>query len=463
MEFDLTRKISDNTINYNYDTTMFYNNQFEKTLNNGGYIKIPYSSKSNTPNISSDLFESKYITTNLYITYFIHDIKGVNANGELIIEHKSITNNDDKPLYSCFLLRTNDSDDQKKTDIDKLISGESDVELNLNQYISSSTAIYYKNKEQKVIMFSKPIEISSNLDEYAPPKFLLPFKEYTLVNVKPNLGNIEGFEASEQYVDVATYCQPIDEEDPTIGTSTDVLIPADGKVSINKATTTQISTALNFFGFFLLVVFVVLVVPTVHQYFIISLVLDNKYNETPFTGQKLLNRLSAIDIFLSIILFGFSFSLINNGIVNNTPMNTVIGFYVFIFFIFSFITLQYNRMFDKEKFLKNFETKVQEDKANVDNVNPDIIGALSDNIFQLFLKMEKDPQDPTKTFLKFQFGWMIVLMIFFILYGILKINGLDTGGSSSIIMSIPFYMLLISIYIAIYIKHARDVRNRGGE
>lgn len=458
MEIDLTTKLSDNTINYNYDATMFYMNQFEKTLNNGGYIKIPYPSKSNTPNISSDLFESKYITTNLYITYFTHDIKGVNINGELIVEHKSLTNND-KPLYSCFLLRTNDSDSQKITDIDKLISGESDVELNLNQYISSSTAIYYRNKEQKVIVFTKPIEISSNLDNYAPPTFLLPVKDYILVNIKPNLGNIEGFANQDQYIDVATYCQPIDEEDPTIGTSTDVIIPADGKVSINKAATAQISTALNFFGFFLLVVFVVLVVPSVYQYFIVGLILDNKYNEVPFKAQQLLNRLSAIDIYLSVILFGFSFSLINNGIVNNMPMNTVIGFYVFIFFIFSFITLQYKRMFNKDEFLDNFGT--EGGKAEMGNINPDMIQVLIDNIVQLFVKMEKDPQDQEKKIMKFQFGWLIVLMIFFILYGILKVNGLDKGGSSSIVMSIPFYMVLLSIYIAIYIKHARDARNRG--
>jgi hypothetical protein len=69
-----------------------------------------------------------------------------------------------------------------------------------------------------------------------------------------------------------------------------------------------------------------------YQYFIILLVLDNKYNEPPFSSQQLLNRLSAVDIVFGFMLFMFSFSLINYGIVNNSPINTVVGFYVFIFF-----------------------------------------------------------------------------------------------------------------------------------
>jgi hypothetical protein len=296
--------------------------------------------------------------------------------------------------------------------------------------------------------------------------------EYSIINVKSNLGNtegkniktegkkIEGFKegATSDYIDVATYCQPIDEEDPTIGTTADVIVPADGKVSINKATTSQLSTALNFFGFFILVLFVVIVVPTMYQYFIILLVLDNKYNEPPFSSQELLNRLSAVDIVFGFMLFMFSFSLINYGIVNNSPINTVVGFYVFLFFIASFIVLQYKRLFNETEFLKQFVSTGQ--LASMSNIKPDILGLIMDNVAQLFIKYEMNKLTGKKE-LKPQTNFIIVGVIFAIIYAILNAYKLDKSSGTSIFMSIPLYMFFLSIYIAIYIKHSRDVRERG--
>jgi hypothetical protein len=460
MEFDLNNTVTKNTINYNYKSTTFYKNQFEKTLNNGGYIKIPYTSNSNTPNIiSDDLFDGEYVTKNLYIVKKIHNIKNVDFDGELIIEHKSLTNNE-KPLYSCFLLKTS-KNIENPSDIDTLITSSSDISIDMNSYITEKTAIFYKTNKENVVIFPTPISVNSIFDNYKSPTIMgSPLSnEYSIVNSKPNLGNIEGFKegADGDYIDVATYCQPIDEEDPTIGVSSDVIIPADGKVAINKATTTQLTTALNFFGFFILVLFVVIVVPTMYHYFIVLLVLDNKYNEKPFQAQDLLNRLSAVDVVLGTFLFLFSFSLINYGIANNSPIKTIVGFYVFIFFIASFIVLQYQRIFNKETFLKNFGPG-----ADIGATNPDIIGLIMDNIVQLFVKMEKDPITG-KTQARFQFNFMIVGVIYAFIYLLLRHYKLDKTSGTSVFMSIPFYMFFLSVYIAIYIKHARDVRARGDD
>jgi len=465
MEFDLNNTITENTINYNYDNTTFYKNHFEKTLENGGYIKIPYASKSNTPNIlSNELFDGQYITKNLYIIKKIHTIKNVTFNGELVIEHKSLTNNEAR-LYTCFLLKTL-SNNSESTKIDKLIQGTNDVSIDMNSYITDKNAIFYQTTNEYVVIFPTPISVSSIFDNYkSPPIMSSQINEYNIVNVKLNLGNIEdkkieGFKegATGDYIDVATYCQPIDEEDPTIGTSADVMIPVDGKVSINKATTSQLSTALNFFGFFILVLFVVMVVPTMYQYFIVLLVLDNKYNETPFKAQELLNRLSAVDIVLGFMLFMFSFSLINNGIVNNTPINTVVGFYVFLFFIASFIVLQYQRLFNEGEFLKKFGDVGG--PANIANINPDIFGLIGDNIAQLFVKYEKNKLTGKKE-LKIQPNFVVVGVIFGISYGVLHSYNLDKSSGTSIFMSIPLYMFFLSIYIAIYMKHSRDAKERG--
>ena len=464
MEFDLNNTITENIINYNYENTTFYKNQFEKTLNNGGYIKIPYASKSNTPNIlSNELFDGQYVSKNLYIIKKIHTIKNVKFDGELVIEHTSLTNNE-LPLYSCFLLQT-ESGNSESTNIDKLIQGTTDSSIDMNSYIKDKNAIFYKTNNENVVIFPTPILVASIFDNYkSPPIMSSQTTEYSIVNVKSNLGNIEGRETkiegfnTSDYVDVATYCQPIDEEDPTIGTTADVIIPVDGKVSINKATTSQLSTALNFFGFFILVLFVVIVVPTMYQYFIVLLVLDNQYNEPPFKAQELLNRLSAVDIIFGFMLFMFSFSLINYGIVNNSPINTVVGFYVFIFFIASFIVLQYNRTFNEETFLKQFG--LEGGLPSTGTINPDIIGLIKDNVGQLFVKREKN-KITGDTELKFQVNFLIVGVIFGIIYAILHSLKLDKTSGTSIFMSIPLYMFFLSIYIAVYIKHARDARERG--
>lgn len=452
MDFDLKNKTADNIVNYNYNETTFYKNQFEKTIDNGGYIQITYPSKSNTPNIlSHDLFNGEYITKKLYVIKKIHEIKGIEFDGELIIEHTSLTNNE-KPLYSCFLLKTAK---METTNIDTLINPSSDITIKLNDYISSSNAIHYKTKSENILIFTTPILVSSNFDNFQSPKIIIPFSnDYIIVKIK-KLSDIEGFKEGidTEYVNLATYCQPIDEEDPSIGVSTDVIIPADGKVSINKSTTSQITTALNFFVFFILVLFVVIVVPELYRYFIIDLVLENKFNAiSPFNPQQLLNRLSAIDIYLGILLFGFSFSLINFGVANNKPIDTIVGFYVFIFFISSIIVLKYKRTFDSEKFLKIFT--INDIVPNMNEIRPDIFGLIIDNISQLFIKRD------IKGNLRFQFNFIIAVGIFIMLYFILLRFGMAKMTGTSILTYIPLYMFLLSIYIAIYIKYVRDVHER---
>jgi hypothetical protein len=183
-----------------------------------------------------------------------------------------------------------------------------------------------------------------------------------------------------------------------------------------------------------------------YKYFIIDLVLQNNFTD----NQQYLNRLSAIDIYISLLLFGFSFSLINVGIINNKPIDTIIGFYVFIFFISSFIVLKYKRTFEIDDFIKLLFPNggVNKDEL-MNNIKPDIMGLFMDNISQLFIKKEKDKY-------KIQFNFIIVIGIFLAFYFILKMYGMEQMNGSSILTSLPFYMFLLSIYIAVYIKYIYD-------
>jgi hypothetical protein len=121
-EFDLTKnKDTTENINYNYYSTTFYKNQYEKTIQHGGYIKLPYPSHPNKPNIVSSVFPDHYVTTHLYILKKIHSIHGINYDGELVIEHISTTNSNQR-LYTCLLLKS--SPTSSFTKIDDLISKE---------------------------------------------------------------------------------------------------------------------------------------------------------------------------------------------------------------------------------------------------------------------------------------------------------------------------------------------------
>ena len=145
MSFDTAQEIDpSDTVQFNYYPTTFYKNQYQNTIKTSGYIRIPYTSKPNEANIA--VLGSGYVTTNLWITQPIHVIDQMSYDAELVIEHKSLTNYND-PLYTCFLLKH--SSWQSVTEIDQLIEGVEDTVLEMNTYITSSSAIVFRNQVLK--------------------------------------------------------------------------------------------------------------------------------------------------------------------------------------------------------------------------------------------------------------------------------------------------------------------------
>ena len=137
-QFDLTKhKDTTENINYNYYSTTFYRNQYEKTVENGGYVKLSYPSHSNKINIMSSVFPDHYLTTTLYILKKGNSAHNVDYDGELVIEHKSSTNSNAR-LYTCFLLKTSASPTIGDTKIDDLLSATQDmISINLNDIIKT--------------------------------------------------------------------------------------------------------------------------------------------------------------------------------------------------------------------------------------------------------------------------------------------------------------------------------------
>ena len=490
MSFDLTQSIdTTDTVQYNYPPTMFYKSSLQATPEKAGYIKTPFTAKSNQPNIA--LFDSGFITTSLYIGAPIHSIEYVSYDAELIIEHRSLTNYS-VPLYTCFLLKSGGA----YTDIDALIEGR-DVEFNLNPLLRSQRTIVFKDDSAKVVVFTIPISISSSI-KWKRGLSLSPYVgDYSIFRAKPILGEplIEGLADSgipdlpiddpskipdlksaiggtasqtnadlasmkpnlgtpNQNVSIAGYCTPIDETDPSIQKTAGIVVPLDSKLTRNNAANTTIKTLLNFFGFFVMVVSAVFIAPVAHRILIVELVLDN----TQFSAQRKLNRAYAADVYTGAVIFGFALAFINYGIINNKSLATILGFDMFIFLMASVIILQYSRIFNPKAYLEQFKDE-RDVLPSFENMEMDW-GFYSENLGGLFWKQVPDPENPGKTKGRPQFGFLIMLLCYSFLLIILKKFKITGKSGKFFLTSIYFYILLLSIYLLHLLGHYNVVKER---
>lgn len=517
MSFDTTQPIETiDTVQYNYYPTTFFKTQYQNTIKNSGYIKIPFTSKE--PNIA--VFGSGYTTTALYIVQPTHLVKNGHCTAELIIEHRSLTNYNE-PLYTCFLLKSLIA--QEPTQIDNLINGMDDTLLDLNSLLTNQKTIVFKNnllKSALVIVFTNPIIINTvfPIGSLKPGlEFLAPYvNDYYILNAEPILGTkiIEGMtgdsadsavavvdtagtgvdilnsvvegvfgelpdvnrtdvsgvpsndipigrSSGAAGVSIAGYCQPIDETDPTISKTAGIVIPINSEVSKNKAAESTIKTLLNFVGFFVLVIAAIFITPVAHRVLIVELVLDND----EFSAQRKLNRTNAADVYTGTILFGFAIAFINYGIINNTSLSTILGFYCFIFLMASIMVLQYHRITNPDTYLNQFKTKGV--VPNFENMEMDW-GLFSDNISSLFFTSQMEPNaDPlTKTkqpmIKKYYFSltFVIFILIYGGLYKLLRMMKVTGEGGNFFLTSIYFYVFLLTIYLVSLVNHYRYVNNK---
>jgi hypothetical protein len=509
MSFDTTQPIETiDTVQYNYSPTTFYKTQYQNTIKNSGYIKIPFTSKSNEPNIA--IFGSGYTTTSLYIVQPTHLIENGHNSAELIIEHRSLTNYNE-PLYTCFLLKSLLA--QQPTKIDNLINGMDDTLLDLNALLKGQKTIVFKNnllKSALVVIFTEPIIINTVFPTGSLKPgldFLAPYvNTYSILKAEPILGNkseyktkdkiIEGVEnpgdsgmfgdfeipdidgSSETQVvpsndipegeysggpsvSIAGYCQPIDETDPTISQTAGIIVPMNSETSKNEAANSTIKTLLNFVGFFVLIIAAVFITPVAHRVLIVELILDND----EFSAQRKLNRSNAADTYTGAILFGFAIAFINYGIINNTPLSTILGFYCFIFLMASIMVLQYHRMTSPDTYLSQFKTKGV--VPSFEDMEMDW-GFFTDNISMLFFtsKMEPNPdpltqaKEPMKKKYSFSFTFLIFGLIYMGIYQLLNRLKISGSGGKFFLTSIYFYIFLLTIYLVALVNHYRYVNNK---
>jgi hypothetical protein len=183
-------EIKEVSLYYDYYETIIHKNQFEKTFQNGGYIKVPFINNRGLtePNIiiSDENSSTKYRSENIYITHNVHKIPfylnkskydvlpilneeddTVFSNGELIIEHIPITNTD-KKIYTVFLLKTmSDSSfcSKKNKDNENIIDKLIKYSFNTND-INFPTNSYGRSPENS---FSSALPSDEKMNTLAEP------------------------------------------------------------------------------------------------------------------------------------------------------------------------------------------------------------------------------------------------------------------------------------------------------
>ena len=215
---DSSKIAKDKSVICDYYDSSIYLNQYERTPNNGGCIKIPYSTPENIvkPNglfISSEP-TVKYMSNSLQIYKKTHDIGGIYYDGELVIENKQITNGDSK-LFVCFPLKTMN---MKPNEIDEIINkserrnpNELKMTVNLNRMFNKlQKYFFYKSGNDIVVVFTEPIKVYNKFDKFKKCDLFSAYADN--YNILQNVAGKEGFtEGFVEGIDSGEMdCEPID-------------------------------------------------------------------------------------------------------------------------------------------------------------------------------------------------------------------------------------------------------------
>lgn len=416
-ELDIT-----NEIQCNYYRSNVYLNQYRKKQNNGGYIEIPIHMSKNEPTLASTFFSEKYIANNIYITYPLHKIESVDYDGEMIIEHSSISNEYEK-AYFCILLKTRKSNSNENTNvIDRLINPDREsqtqtFELNNIIYPNSSCIYYNSNtifKSQKIVIFTTLLEVKSSFAYFtdSPYLFNLSSNNYSLLplqkaSITSNITEegfniIEGVESMDSSGNTKVmHCQPISEIDNgDVNSGNDqlepsYLVPVQGQFSNLKSTNQFLQITIYYCTFIVITLGILVILPNTYNG--LAIVAIKSYFEIakeglPKPSKELvasetiqgLNTLEfCVRVFFILFILGcFIFGFLYKGLdtstdasisigvsaIDNLKINTIIfGLYFFIILITCSLVI-YN---SKDGLLKQNDivktTNMSEDFTNVIN------------------------------------------------------------------------------------------------
>jgi len=342
------------------------------------YIKYLYHGSEKSPIIRIN--NTSYINHSLYIWKGkIHPIQWLDYDGELIIE--CLTSSGNTKCFICFLLKQDST--VKPTEIDKLwkASGESIITKLGNE----STAIYYKNGIDTVIVFTDTIPINEDLRTSLPyPRcYLFPnyIENYRIINnnvpttdttttskIKEGFDMI-GIDQYNQFFqetlsgdlangasiadgsetfniaklnDAGLYldCAPTSQSTEQLKAIT---IPLDEQGNVNLSSALQLSATMTALIILTITGFLFMSIPTMYKSTVIKLI------EMTTVPDKA-TRLKTVNYFIFIIWFIFALALLMDGFSNGNIYEGYAGLVSFFIVLVSTIILIYKQKYPEYSF-----------------------------------------------------------------------------------------------------------------
>jgi hypothetical protein len=395
--------MEEETVVLNYYTTTLYPSEYEKTIKNGGYIKIPYlhGKGDSEPNIVHD--GKKYKTETMFIV--IADPTNKDYDGELVIRHVPITNGD-MPVYLVIPLKTQPTV-YEETPIDKIIqnSYNSGFKFDLGELIGYNKIISVNTENIIYVlspMFVKSVFNAENGFKHVPQinklwqdKDKLNFRQITL----SILGIKEGFVGgarpmstkSSSSSDVIYDCTPILENGRTPAKTIEVM-PVTSQLAKNVGTLNVLSATNHFFIFLIMILVATITAPLLYKITFVDYIKQLGI----MSGEPSIASLKMLDYIFGFLFFMFATGISIGGMSFKSKMITSIGGLMAIFVIISIGVISYYKKLDPIVYSLNEFDKL-----------PDDFSMFGKN--ELFLKIDKIIQNRSG-------GWLQPLGIYLIIF-----------------------------------------------
>lgn len=291
-----------------------------------------------------------YSASQLRICGQLHKIDGVSYDGELVIKNDPMTNAGvNPPLYMCFLLSANASNNVSDIDSIFTASTQASLPINISPETNGAQYILYKTTDINgapviVAIFTTPLPIKTSLSGFATTTEWFSASPSTTVTDYVIIKNDSDGDWMEcDYV-------PVDSE-----TVTTYSLPIQSSIIKDSSALDSLRTTIMFVVFFIVCVFSYFLIPVIYVAiagYVVKSKLFAKSGSTDAAANpdQKKNTILYMDYVLSFLLGGAGFILICVGAfsdpnsVKNTGDLLLSGFSLSIIYIISYIVIQSKKL-----------------------------------------------------------------------------------------------------------------------
>lgn len=423
-----------------------------------GSFTVPYPNNTSENNFfyTDKGTTENYSHSKIYINKLIHyNIDGITTNndnivGELIIEHKTLTNTE--KLYTCYLLETTYTLTDEN-DIDKMLTMKEkqadNLDIDFNTVIPNQEGcIVYESKGNKVCVFITPIQINTASKTTINEKLakitdlfkISPDDSSTYIVIPGN--NISKRDAEEIYID----CNPTGVSEDEVNTYN---VPINSKMASQSQESDYMKTTVNFGLFILTALVSYVLVPMFYKNTVIDT--TNLVFKLATDAPKRFKRIRSADILITLLFLLACF--IVSGLSNEILYSYTIVLFIIVFYVVSYALIQIKKTQTEFLTTKYKGNKVSNDYNDESgkNINPFDLDDLGDTFLSVlkFVFFRKD-----------NIAFFVAAMgIIAIILGIQVATGVIEGTTFGNTMAIIAGPLLVIINSIMVFKHNQDLAN----